>query len=378
MVFAIELWGLIAGHLRRGELLPMLLVDRTRALVAERFIYRKLSLRHNSDGRLALLKPRVALALFAYLASPRGRHAALTVQDIDAVWTTEQDNLEVSKMLCDALVQLDNLRVLRTSTSVDRYDLERLLAFHLWPELRKVYIDSAEAPRSFITRHPRLEAFRACLGVRPDGHPRTIGATCLSSVCVTDYAECEYVFAVQQPALVRVDVMSQLAMPAALSLVLNRSPSIRQLNFAWTESFDVDRMLTEVALPVRQQIASVGVWIFPVSDLAYLTGVNTEADAVTQILRQLDAVFPSLSHLSIQYIGVFQDSYRDQLAISQKVASTFRRLLSDMCTSNGDLSSLRHVFLGQAITLHCNARSELFQFHLQSQPVIADPMYAGW
>jgi len=373
-----ELWTVIASHLRRRDLLPMLRVDCTRAQVAEQFIYNEILLRHNREGRLALLKPEVVHALFAYLASPRGERAARRVLTLDAFWNHERGSSDVSTMLCEALVRLGNLQVLRAGTSVDRIKLEVLLAQHSWPALRHVYIDSAEVPRSFLARHPLIEVFRTCFGVKHAGHPRTIGVTCLSTVCVTTYADCTYIFSVQQPSLVRVDVVSNHDMLECLALALNQSPSIRQLNFAWTGRFTIEHVLAQVPLLRRRQIISCGVWIFPISDLASLAGVDTEVTAVMLILQQLDTAFPSLERLSFQYVGVYQDSYKDQMAISRRLAHTVQGLISGSYVSDGVLSSLRHISLGLLVTVHRASGNERFHIQEKSQAVIPDPMYAAW
>ena len=373
-----ELWTAIASYQGRDDLVKMLRVDRTRAQAAEEFVYSDLSLRQNRAGQLAPLKADVVHALFAYLASPRGAQAARRVKSLDAVWFREGRTLDVSEVLCKALIRLDNLCVLRTGTSVDRIKLEALLSQHSWPVLRELYIDSAELPRSFLSRHPLVEVLRTCFGVKYAGLPRTIGVTSLSSTCVTTYEDCTYMFAVRQPSIVRVDVVSNHDMVQCLAVALSQSPSVQQINFAWTGPFDIERILADVPLLRRQQVISCGVWIFPISDLATLAGVDSEAAAIALILNQLDAAFPSLKKLSFQYVGVFQDSYKDQLAISRKLAHTFQGLMSGANVSDGALSSVRRVSLGLLVTLYRSTGSEQFQRQEKSQSVMLEPMSAAW
>jgi len=375
MPFPTEVWADCIALLAPRDLCNVSLVDRTRGALAEEQLYRTISLRCTADGRPSLVKPRVAGALFEYLASQRGHRVAQLVRTLDAGWKKDHGDYDISASLCAALVCLQNLRVLRTGTSVDDDRLEPLLAHHTWPKLREAYFDAALVPRSFKHRHPCLETFRSVFGIEHMGHPDTLGRSKLVNVSVTSPEDCTYLFAEKQLRVSRVDVVTPRDMMTVLVTVLQQCPALQQLNFAWTGIFDEEQIAQDVPMSIRSQVTSLGVWMFPMSDLGELGGSVGEFAGASNLITALSVAFPAMELLDIQYIGVVQDRLKDQRAISIKLAAIFENVVY---AYHEWLKPLRYVSFGFTRSIRRSSAHEEFSPYETDCLVLPRAIDDGW
>jgi len=375
MSFPLEIWGSVCTYLRPGDLYSMSMVARMHLTVSEDELYRAIDLRYDSYDILSPVNAQTVNTLFVRLASPLGDRLAGRIRYLDAVWNPEAGHLNVTQALCSALPHMKRLRFLRTDICARSNLLARLLKDHTWPELQEAYFDGAVVPRCFMLRHIGLRTLRSCLGFESDGEPIGVVLPNLINGCATCPEDATYLLSEQQPRLERIDIVTKASMMDIIVKAILHAPRLRELNIAWTNTFCAKTLLSETTQSTREQIESLGIWLFPTSRIGNLAGAPSNLQGALWLVSELAATFPSVKRLSFRYICIIQDRVKDQRAISVKLADSFENAVRANAPA---LPALREVYFGLAHWLVWSETQDCFLRCYTDDFITEGPIDDGW